>query len=478
MTTGTDQTRPRAVVVGGGIAGLTAAYRLARGAGERGLQIELQLLEAAERTGGNIESVVRDGVLLERGPDSIITEKPWGVALCREVGLEDRLIPTDPSHRKSFVVRGPRLYPVPDGFHLLAPSKIRPFLTSRLFSLHGKFRMACEPLVPARREGGDESLASFVRRRLGREALERVAQPMVGGVYTADPEHLSLQATMPRFLELERKHGSVILGMLKAARQARSAVASARGPRYDLFVALAGGLEELPRRLVELLPEGTVRTGVRATRVRREGGQWVIQTSAGQVRADAVCLAVPAYAAAELLRAEAPELAAELEPIPYASAATVNLVFRREQVGHPLDGFGFVVPAIEGRSILACTFGSQKYRNRAPAGKVVLRAFVGGAMFPEKLEMSDAEMVAAVLADIAELLHVRGDPEDVLVSRYHRSMAQYHLGHLERVERIERLVADLPGLALAGNAYRGTGIPDCVHSGELAATRLLDHLTR
>ncbi|RMD84177.1 MAG: protoporphyrinogen oxidase, partial [Candidatus Dadabacteria bacterium] len=362
MNASEQNRRPSVVVVGAGIAGLATAYRLTRLAAERRIDLDLTVLEAEERAGGNIESVARDGLVLECGPDSIITEKPWGVALCREVGLEERLIPTDPNHRGSFVVRGRRLYPVPDGFHLLAPSKIRPFVTSRLFSVGGKLRMACEPLIPPRREGGDESLASFVRRRLGREALDRIAQPMVGGVYTADPEHLSLQATMPRFLDLERKYGSVIRGMMKAARQARSAVGTARGPRYDLFVALEGGLEELPRRLLELLPPGSLRTRSPVARIRRERRRWIVDTAEDSIAADAVCLAVPAHAAARILVSEAPKLAAELEPIPYASAATVNLIYRREQIGHSLEGFGFVVPAIERRSILACTFGSQKYR--------------------------------------------------------------------------------------------------------------------
>jgi len=471
-----ESNAPSVVVVGAGIAGLATAYRLMRLAAERGMQLNLTVLEAEDRPGGNIESMVSDGFVLERGPDSIITEKPWGVALCREVGLEERLIPTDPNHRGSFVVRGRRLYPVPDGFHLLAPSKIRPFVTSRLFSIGGKLRMACEPFIPARRESGDESLASFVRRRLGREALDRIAQPMVGGVYTADPEQLSLLATMPRFLDLERKHGSVIRGMMKAARQARSAVGSARGPRYDLFVALEGGLEELPRRLLELLPKGTLRTGAPVARVRREQRRWIVDTAGDSMSADAVCLAVPAHAAARILTSEAPKLAAELEPIPYASAATVNLIYRREQIGHSLGGFGFVVPAVEKRSILACTFGSQKYRGRAPAGLVILRAFVGGAMFPEKFDLDDDELIAATIADVSELLSIRGEPARVLLSRYHRSMAQYHLGHLDRVERIERLIVTEPGLALAGNAYRGTGIPDCIHSGETAAARLIEHL--
>jgi len=463
------------VVVGGGISGLTAAYDLQRLRRERGIAAEVVVLEASERTGGTIETARADGFTMERGPDSIVTDKPQGLDLCRALGLEERLVPTDASHRGSFIARGNRLLPVPEGFHLLAPSRLWPFAASDILSWSGKLRVAADMIIPAKRSDEEESLAAFVRRRLGREALDRIAQPMVGGIYTADPERLSLAATMPRFIDMERRHGSLIRAMLAARRTSESS-AGATGPRYELFVSLQDGLEELPRALVASLPPGTVRTGVRVAGITRSQGGWRLRTNSGPIEAQALCLAVPAYRAAELLRDVDRTLADELAAIPYASSATVNLTYRRQDVPHPLDGFGFVVPAVERRATIACSFSSVKYAHRAPSGMVLLRAFVGGALAPQNLELDDEQMVGAVTSDLGELLGVRVPPLQSLVSRYERSMPQYHVGHLARVARIEDRVAQVPGLGLAGNAYRGTGIPDCIRSGMQAAAVLIESL--
>jgi oxygen-dependent protoporphyrinogen oxidase len=472
----TGETRPRAVVVGGGIAGLTAAYRLRRLAAHVGSRIDVVLIESSRRTGGIIETVIREGCTVERGPDSMITEKPWGVRLCGELGIGDAVLATNPVHRRSFIARGDRLHSVPDGFHLMAPSKLMPFALSSILSAGGKMRVAMEPFVRARRDAGDESLASFVRRRLGAEVLERIAQPMVGGIYTADPERLSLLATLPRFLHMERDHGSVTRGLAAAAKHAASGVATASGPRYGLFVSLDEGMEQLARTLVAKLPADAVRLGVAARSVVAESGRWHVETTAGRMEADAVCIATPARAAAALLERQAPSIARELVAIESASTAIVNLAYTRSQIRHALDGFGFVVPAVERRTTLACTFSSVKFPGRAPDGVALLRAFVGGALFPAKLGLDDARLVAEVRADLSDLLGAHGDPQWTLVTRYRESMPQYYVGHLDRVGRIEAALEELPGLALAGNAYRGTGIPDCIHSGEEAADRLADAL--
>jgi len=406
-----------------------------------------------------------------------VTDKPWGLELCRQLGLESDLLPTDSRNRGSFIARGNRLLPVPEGFHLLAPSRLWPFAASGILSWAGKLRVAADMVIPAKRDDHEESLAEFVRRRLGREALERIAQPMVGGIYTADPERLSLAATMPRFIEMERRHGSLIRAMI-AAKRTRQTSSGATGPRYDLFVSLRDGLEQLPRALAESLPPGTIRTGTRVDAIVRAATGWRLRTDAGPLDAQAVCLAVPAHRAAEMLRDVDRELARDLSAIEYASSATVNLVYRREDVPHPLDGFGFVVPAIERRATLACSFSSVKYAHRAPEGMVLLRAFVGGALAPHNLELDDERLVGAVVSDLGELLGLRVPPLQSVVSRYERSMPQYHVGHLERVGRIEDRVTRLPKLVLAGNAYRGTGIPDCVRSGMQAAAALLDAPTR
>ncbi|MBI5507096.1 MAG: protoporphyrinogen oxidase [Deltaproteobacteria bacterium] len=475
-------------MVGAGIAGLAAAYRLDRLASQRGLDLELIVLESGPRAGGVIESSRRDDCLLELGPDSIITEKPWARALCEEIGLGERIIGTSPNCRQSFVALGNKLHPIPEGFYMMAPSRLTPFVLTRLFSPAGKARMALDLLLPRRTDGADESLGDFVRRRLGREALERAAQPMVGGVYTADPDKLSLRATMPRFLEMERKHRSLIVAMAATRRRAMGSSAggaaegSAAGPRYSLFISLDKGLSVLPERLCELLPAGALRTGAMVERIERSEvpgtARWVVQTLGERIEADAVCLATPAHASARIVESVAPELARSLNSIEYASSATVNLVYRRADIAHALDGFGFVVPAVERRTLLACTFSSIKYAGRAPSGKVLIRAFVGGALFPEACEMSDEAMTAGIRKDLGELLGVRAQPSDLLITRWPRSMPQYNVGHLGRVAHIDDEASRLPGLALAGAAFGGVGIPDSVRSGEAAAERLVTSLGR
>jgi oxygen-dependent protoporphyrinogen oxidase len=466
------------VVVGGGISGLAAAYRAVELARERSIPLELTVLEARDRLGGTIATERVGGFIVESGPDSFLSDKPWALALCRRLGLEDRLVRTDDRFRKVFVWRRGRLHPLPDGFQLLAPTRLGPFVASSLFSWRGKLRMALEVLVPrgggglARDDAGDESLGSFVRRRLGAEALERVAQPLVAGIYTADPDALSLGATMPRFLELERRERSLILGLWRASRRAPES--GAGGARWSLFVSLVDGMSELIAALAARLPRGSVRIGQRADTVDRLDGHWAVRTATGErVIADGVVLATEARATARLVRPLDPALAGLLDEIPLASAATIALGYRRADVPHPLDGFGFVVPRTEGRALLAATFSSVKYPGRAPAAHVLLRGFVGGALDEEILGQDDASLVARARAELGEALGITAAPVLVRVGRWAASMPQYHVGHLARVAAIERRLEVVPGLTLAGAAYRGVGIADCVRSGEAATERLL-----
>ena len=454
----------RVVVIGGGISGLAAAHRLI----ELDSSLQVTLLEASSRLGGILQTDERDGFLLERGPDSFISEKPEAVALAKRLGLESRLIETNPDYRRSFIVRNGRLRPVPEGFQLLAPSRIWPFLTTDIFSVMGKVRMAADLVLPRKAANGtsDESLASFVRRRLGREALERMAQPMVGGIYTADPENLSLRATLPRFLDMERDSRSLILAMLRKTRSEKSA----SGARYSLFLTFDRGMEVLVRALGKC----EVRLNTRVVAIERERG-WKIKTDKEEpIYADAVCLAVPAYVAGQLLSNLNKPLAAELAEIKYASTATINLAYRREAVQHPLDGFGFVVPFVEKRSLIACTFSSVKFAGRAPDDHVLLRAFVGGALQPDMFALETSEMLGQVERDLRGLLGIASEPLFAEVSKWERSMPQYEVGHLERVAKIESAAAQLPNFQLAGNAYRGAGIPDCIRSGETAAEKLIN----
>ena len=468
----------KVAVVGGGIAGLAAAHRVIEWSRERGHPVDLALFEAADRLGGTIQTERHDGFLVECGPDSFLSEKPWALALCRRLGIEDRLVRTDDRFRRTFVVFGGRLHPLPDGFQLLAPTRLGPFLASTLFSWPGKLRMALDLALP---RGGDpdESLGAFVRRRLGREALERVAQPLVAGIYTADPDDLALAATMPRFLELERRERSVILAMWRAARRAPAQASGSSGARWSLFVTFKEGMEELIRALGTRLTPGAVRLKERVTDVMPRGAGWqVVTRDGGATEADAVILAPEAYQVARMIRPLDPALAHLLEGIPYASSATVTFAYRRADIAHPLDGFGFVVPHVEGRPIIACTFSSVKYPGRAPDGHVLLRVFLGGALNETVLEQSDEALAATARGQLAELLGARGDPIFIRTARYPRAMPQYHVGHLARVEAIEQCMGRHPGLALVGGAYRGVGIADCVHAAEEAVERVLDPLTR
>ena len=463
----------RLIVVGGGISGLAAAHRAVELARESGRPLALTVLDGADRVGGTIQTEHRDGFLVECGPDSFLSEKPWALALCRRLGLESRLLRTDDRFRRTYVVFRGRLHPLPDGFQLLAPTRFGPFVASSLFSWPGKLRMALDLVLP-RGSDPDESLGSFVRRRLGREALQRVAQPLVAGIYTADPDELSLAATMPRFLEMERRHRSVILALWRAGRKAPALQAGTSGARWSLFVTMAGGMEELTRELATRLPPGAVRLKEPVTGVTRAGAGWRLATGSGAtLDADALILAPESHQAARLLRYVDPGLAHLLDGIPYASSATVTLAYRRDDIGHPLDGFGFVVPQIERRPIIACTFSSVKYPGRAPAGHALLRVFMGGALNEAVLDAEDGSLVATARRELAELLAVTGEPLFVRVERYPRAMPQYHVGHGVRAEAIEQAVARLPGLRLVGGAYRGVGIADCVRSGEEAVDALL-----
>jgi oxygen-dependent protoporphyrinogen oxidase len=479
VTTPQQKASKRIAVIGGGITGLAAAHRLQERATQAGRPVNIVLFEARDTLGGSISTIRRDGFLLEGGPDSFITQKPWALQLAKRLGIDDQLIPTNPNYRRTFVVRDGRMHPVPEGFLLLAPTRILPFVTSRLFSWPGKLRMGLDLLLPRRDHGatGDESLSSFVTRRLGREALERVAQPLVSGIYTADPDNLSLRATMPRFLEMEDKYGSLILAMRANQKLASKAERGDSGARYSMFVSFRHGMTTLIDTLTRRLPEGTIHTNAPVSKIERSTGDYRLTIGAGRhEHVDAVLLASPAYAGARMIQDIDPALAGDLDAIDYANSATMSLAFRADQVPHSLDGFGFVVPAVERRSLIAVTFSSVKFEGRAPDGWVLMRAFLAGAMHPEVYEWDDRRLEQAVLQDLRDILQVQGRPRFTHISRWPRSMPQYPVGHLDHVARIHERLSRHPGLDVAGNAFGGVGIPDCVQSGEAAAERLFNDL--
>jgi len=466
----------RIIVIGGGISGLAAAHRLTELARKESCPLEITLLEASGRLGGVIGSERKDGFLIEAGPDSLISEKPWGIELCQRLGLGGSLHSVRPARQALYIVHRGTLVPMPRGFILMAPTQLWPLIRTPLFSWTGKLRMAMDLILPRAQLPGDESLASFVTRRLGREVLERVAQPLIGGVYAADPEELSLKSTMPRFLEMEKRHRSVIRATwLEQRRRVRLQEATS-GARWSLFVTLAEGMQQLVNTLESGLPAGSLRLGTRAVGLSREKSQggWNVITDGGEeLHGEGVVIALPAYGAARVLCSLAPELARELQAIPYTSSATVSLAYRRSDVPGSLEGFGLVAPAREKRGIIACTFSSVKYAGRAPEGCELLRAFVGGALQPDLFEQDDETMEQSVRKELASLLGIGAKPLLCRIYRHPRSMPQYQVGHLDRVGRIMAQVASLAGLELAGNAYGGVGIADCVRSGEEAAQRLL-----
>lgn len=461
----------RVAVVGAGVSGLAAANRLA----ELAPQLRITVFEAGLRAGGIIETVARDGYLIERSADSFITQIPAALRLCERLGVAGELIPTDETRRRALVVRDGNLMPIPEGFVVMSPRQWWPVMRSPVLSWRGKLRLACEPFISARRDSSDESVASFARRRLGRECFQRLVQPLLSGIYTADPEKLSLAATMPQFLEQERRFGSL---WRASRREPTSAAAAESGARYSMFVAPRNGMGSLIAALVARLPAGSCQMNSSVEQATRTpNGEWELRLRSGEVhRFDAVIFATPATLTAEALLGFDARLAALLRGIEYAGASVVSLGFRNDQVSRPLDAFGFVVPAIENRRIIAGSFSSAKFPSRAPDGNVLVRVFLGGALQPQMNQLSDQELIEVATDELRQLIGLLGPAECVEIARWPASMPQYHVGHLERVAAIEARVADLPGLALAGSAYRGVGVPQCILSGETAAERVVEYL--
>ncbi len=467
MVSGNEHSR-HVAVIGGGITGLAAAHRL----GELDPAIQLTLLEAGSRLGGVLETERRDGFLVEQSADNFITNVPWATELCRRLGMADQLQPTREANRRAFVVRRGRLVPIPAGFVIMAPSRIGSLLTTPLLSPLGKLRLLAEPFVPVRPGGNDESLAAFATRRLGRETYQRLVQPLVGGIYTADPEKLSMEAALPRFREMEVAHGSLLRAARREARAERQGSAGA-GARYGMFLAPRGGMSSLVEALAARLPAPSVRLQTRVHHVARHSdGGWSLQVggeTSGPLVVDGVIVALPAQRTAALLVDLDAELAGELGGIEYASCVVVFLAYHRRQIGHPLDGFGFVVPLQERRQILSGSFASVKYAGRAPAGCELFRVFIGGACQGELVDLPDERLVRMAHEEMAPLLSIRGEPLWQDLCRWPATMPQYHVGHRARVGRIQALVQRYAGLQLAGNAYAGVGVPHCIHSGEQAA---------
>ena len=470
----------RIAVIGGGITGLAACFYLQRQSQDESTPVDITLFEAGDRFGGVFGTVPRDGYLVETGADMFITNKPGGIKLVRELGLESRLIETQPQYRRSLILRRGLPLPTPSGFDLMVPRTPWTLLKSPLLSLAGKVRVLAEYFLPGRPQE-DETLASFAKRRFGREAFERIIQPMVGGIYTADPERLSLRATLPRFLDMEACHGSLIRAVLHERRQASqhrdSRLEDASGARYGLFLSFDQGMSVMQDALIEAIESRCqLRRNTSVASLTCTAGQgYLLRDSQGNSLGEfaGVLVALPAPRATSLLAPLAPELAAELASIEYASAAIVVTGHSLRNIRHPMDAYGLVIPAVENRRILAVSCTSRKFPGRAPEGAIQLRTFIGGALQQHLLKESDEALIAIALEELQDIFGVTGTPDFCQVVRWNRAMPQYHLGHVERVRHIRELASLQPGLELAGNAYEGVGIPDVIESAELASQRLL-----
>jgi oxygen-dependent protoporphyrinogen oxidase len=476
---------PHIVVVGGGITGLTAAFYAMRLAQAEGLSPKVTLIEGSERLGGKIRTLRRDGFVIERGPDSFLARKRPIIDLSRELGIEEELVALNPATKKTYILRGGKLHRIPPGLVLGVPTEWKPFVTSGLISWSGKLRAALDWVLPAAGGDADESLGGFLRRRLGDQVVDFVAEPLLSGIYAGDADKLSLMATFPQFRAAERKYRSLMIGLGRGAGATRGGAAGEEHipahARGSAFLSYRGGLSALIERLTETLEaEGAVLlTGepARAVTPRTGGGAVVTLTSGDALSADAVIVTTPASSLGALLP-EVPETGI-FRDMAYASVANVVLGYRRDRVGVPLDGAGFVIPRTEGRFITACTWTSSKWLHTAPEDRVLIRCYVGRIDDERWRAMDDETLAAAVRREVAELVGIDAEPDFADITRLERSMPQYEVGHPDKVRTVrEALMKKAPGVYAAGAGFEGVGLPDCIHQGKQAAEQAVAFMRR
>jgi oxygen-dependent protoporphyrinogen oxidase len=470
-------------IVGGGITGLAAAHALQARALSSGIPLTCTLIEAEDRCGGKILTHRVGNFVIEAGPDSFLSQKPWALNLCRELGLADQLINTNETQGKAFVYSRGQLRPLPDGLVVVAPKQLGPFLRSGLLSWGGIIRMGLDFVISKGASAEDESLAAFFRRRFGTEAFERLIEPLMAGIYAGDADDMSIRATFPRFVELEQQHGSLLRGML-----ATSAPKSLDGqsPRQTTFVTLQGGLSILVDALLSRLTTSGVNvlhgrrvTAIRAKSMRSAASPYELSLDNGSsMPVDGVILATPAFASAEIVRGLSTEASALLTAIPYASTATVSMAYHAANLSSMVRGFGFVVPRVERRNLLAATWTSLKWPHRAPSSHTLVRCYVGGVGREAIAHTDDSSMIRRMRDELQAIAGITQEPVYAEVNRWERGMPQYQLGHLQRVDKIQGQLQSYRGLYLAGSAYRGIGIPDCIRDGTETAERVLRDLCR
>ncbi len=443
----------KTVIIGGGISGLSAAYYLSKAG------IRPTLIEKTDRLGGIVKTEFANGCILEGGPDSFMAAKPWALELIREVGLGDQVINSNDHLRKTYILKHGKLIPLPDGLMMMVPTKIMPLVRSPLLSWGCKMRMGLEMLRRPAGQRADRSVHDFLVDHYGEEALDYLAEPLLAGVFGGDPRQMSVNSTLTRFVEMEAKYGSLSRGTLAAPKPKGS------GSGGSLFRTLRNGLSEL----IDRLASSADVIHARAEAFARRGQGFAVRVHGSWIEADQVIIATPAYVAADLLKAEAPEVAALLDTIPYTSSATITFGYRRESFDRPLNGFGFLVPKKERRTVTACTWVNNKFSGRAAENVVLLRCFLGG----EAINDSDESLIAKVGDDLRRIMGVRADPFFHSISRWPRSMAQFTVGHQERIAELDRRKSEIPGLFVIGNGYQGVGLPDCVKMGKDAAAKIV-----
>jgi oxygen-dependent protoporphyrinogen oxidase len=464
-------------IIGAGVSGLAAATAIQR-AKDAGADVEFTLFERSNRLGGVMVTERIDDCLIEAGPDSFLSEKTYGADFCKTFGLGDQIIGSNDAERITYIVVNNRLIAMPDGLMFMVPTKILPTAATSLFTWGTKIKMGLEFFSKPPVSNGDETVGAMVRRHYGQEVVERLADPLLSGVYGGDADSLSVQAVLPRFADMEKKYGSLSRGML-AARKKMAEMTKKAGPGYKprpLFSSLKNGMQQLVDAVAEYLPKDRIQKGVSVESVSQNGSGWTVVVNGSQQHFDGLIIATPAHAAGRLLSSVDAELSGELNSVSYSSSVTVAATYNRTDLAHMPPGFGFLVPKTENRRVRALTFVHNKFPHRAPADKGILRVFLGGLSDQGVLDLSDQEILSTVRRELREMIKLQAEPRLERVYRWNKAMAQYGPGHLDRVKRIQQAVAATPGLALAGNAFQGIGVPDCIASGLNAANAVLDKL--
>lgn len=475
------------VIIGGGISGLATAYFLK----ENGFDLKvdkLTILEAKDRLGGNIRTIKDEEYLIEAGPDSFLSEKPWAMMLCKKLGLEESLLPTDSRFQKTYIYSGNKLHSMPEGLILMVPTKVVPFMMSSLISIPGKIRAGLEIFIPKKKTKDDESFASFVRRRLGKEMLDKVAEPFIAGVHGGNPEAMSIKSSFPKFVQMEEENGSLIMGMIKRMANFRKMIeekkkqaekASKGGKKTaptTMFMSLKQGISKLVETLTQKIEGTEILLNTKVESINKKD-KYEIKLDNGEViEADHVIVATPAYIASDLVKDIDTDLSEKLLKIPYTSTSTVSLAFNKSQIKCSLDAFGFVVPKKEGTSIIGSTWTSLKWKGRAPDDKLLLRSFIGGSGREKFVEETEEEIKERAMCDLRRVMGIEGEPLKSWVFKYKNAMPQYTIGHEERVNGIFARLLSLQGLYLTGSAYHGVGMADTCREAETTAKKVMENI--